>query len=229
MITHVLDKGYVRQIDSFGNDLSVVNAARVSFDKSSDEMNTRNERLIEYLVEHRHDSVLRHCAMTLEVYAPLFVARQWWKHHVASTFVDDQNGWNESSRRYVTEEPQFYVPGAWRGMSENKKQGSSDPVDEYISEKYNSILESSVEKGIKSYNEALDDGIAVEQARLLLPAYAMYVRWRWTASLNALLHFISLRTGSGSQWEITQYAQAVYDIVHGEFPITVHAWEKYRI
>lgn len=229
MFTHVLDKGYVRLIDSFGNDLSVVNAARVSFDKSSDEMNHRNERLIEYLVEHRHDSVLRHCAMTLEVYAPLFVARQWWKHHVGSTFVDDQNGWNESSRRYVTEEPQFYIPGEWRGVAENKKQGSSDPVDEYISYKYNHLLESAINKGLSDYEEAMKDGIAVEQARLLLPAYAMYVRWRWTASLNALLHFISLRLGHDAQWEITQYAQTVYDMVHEKFPVTVYAWEKCRV
>ena len=229
MKKNLLDKGYVRLIDSFGNDLSVVNAARVSFDKSAKEMNHRNERLIEYLIEHRHDSVLRHCAMTFEIYAPLFVARQWWKHHVSATSVDDQNGWNESSRRYITEQPEFYIPGDWRGAPENKKQGSSDPVGEPISKKYNQLLKYFIDTGVSAYEEAIKDGIAVEQARLFLPAYAMYVRWRWTASLNSLLNFATLRLGHDAQWEIHQYASAVYDMVYDKFPVTTTAWEKYRV
>jgi len=226
---HVLDKGYVRLIDSFGNDLSVVNAARVSFDKSAKEMNHRNERLIEYLVEHRHDSVLRHCAMTFEVYAPLFVARQWWKHHVSATSVDDQNGWNESSRRYLTEEPEFYVPDNWRSAPENAKQGSGGPVDDNLNKFHNQEYEKFISVAMGAYNKAIEDEIAVEQARLYLPAYGMYVRWRWTASLNSLLNFSTLRLGHDAQWEIHQYALAVYDMVHESFPVTTTAWEKYRV
>lgn len=225
----VLDKGYVNLVNVMGSDLDVVNSARVSFDKSVDTLEEKDEKLINYLVQHKHDSVLRHCAMSFEVYAPLFVARQWWKHHVASTHVDDENGWNESSRRYVTEEPEFYIPGDWRGAAENKKQGSSDPVDGYISLKYNKLLEYYAESGVYAYDAAMADGVCVEQARLFLPAYAMYVRWRWTASLNALLHFVSLRLDNHAQWEIQQYAIAVSEEVKKAFPQTYEAWEKHRV
>jgi thymidylate synthase (FAD) len=167
--------------------------------------------------------------MTFEVYAPLFVARQWWKHHVAATSVDDQNGWNESSRRYVTEEPEFYIPGEWRGTAENKKQGSSGVVDQYISLKYNKLLGYFAETGVHAYDAAMKDGIAVEQARMFLPAYSMYVRWRWTASLNALLHFVSLRLDNHAQWEIQQYASAIAAAVEEKFPITYTSWNKFRV
>jgi thymidylate synthase (FAD) len=225
----ILDKGYINLVNVMGSDLDVVNSARVSFDKYVDTLENKDIKLINYLIEHKHDSVLRHCSMSFEVYAPLFVARQWWKHHVSSTHVDDANGWNESSRRYVTEEPEFYIPGDWRGAAENKKQGSSDPVDSHISDKHNRLLEYFVETGISAYTAAMQDGIAVEQARLFLPAYAMYVRWRWTASLNALLHFISLRLDNHAQWEIQQYAIAVAEMVKSHFPHTYEAWETYRV
>lgn len=225
----VLDKGYVNLINVMGSDLDVVNSARVSFDKYVTSLEDRDLRLINYLIEHKHDSVLRHCSMSFEVYAPLFVARQWWKHHVASTHVDDANGWNESSRRYVTEEPEFYIPGEWRAVAENKKQGSNGLVDEHISERYNNLLEYFTETGMDAYTRAMEDGVCVEQARLFLPAYAMYVRWRWTASLNALLHFISLRLDNHAQWEIQQYAIAVAERVKEAFPHTYEAWEKHRV
>ena len=225
----VLDKGYVLPIDTMGSDITVVNSARVSFDKSVKSIGRTDISLIDYLVRHKHDSVLRHCAMSFEIYAPLFVARQWWKHHVSATAVDDQNGWNESSRRYVTEEPEFYIPDVWRGMAENKKQGSSEEVDPLISSKYSLLLQETARDGMNSYNSALTEGICVEQARMFLPAYAMYVRWRWTASLNALLHFVSLRLDSHAQWEIQQYAAAVAAAVKEAFPITYTSWEKYRV
>lgn len=225
----VLDKGYVTTIDTMGSDLSVVNSARVSFDKSVSSLGRTDLSLIDYLVKNKHDSVLRHCAMSFEIYAPLFVARQWWKHHVGATAVDDQNGWNESSRRYVTEEPEFYIPAEWRGAAENKKQGSSEPLDGYISLKYNKLLEYFAETGVYAYDAAMKDGVCVEQARMFLPAYAMYVRWRWTASLNALLHFISLRLDNHAQWEIQQYAAAVAAEVEKAFPITYTSWNKYRV
>jgi thymidylate synthase (FAD) len=224
----VLDKGYVRRIETFGSDLTIVNSARVSFDKSVEYLGRRDYSLIDYLIQNRHDSVLRHCAMSFEVYAPLFVARQWWKHHVGATAVDDQNGWNESSRRYVTEEPEFYLPSEWRAAPSNKKQGSDEPVDEIISAKYSRLLEYFNETSVHAYNSAMEDGICTEQARLFLPAYAMYVRWRWTASLNALLHFIDLRKDSHAQWEMQQYALAIAHFVKESFPTTYTSWEKFR-
>lgn len=225
----ILDKGYISLIDSFGSDLSVVNAARVSFDKSSTELDDSDISLINYLIKNRHDSVLRHCALSFEVYAPLFVARQWWKHHVAATSVDDQNGWNESSRRYVTEEPEFYIPADWRGIAPNKKQGSSGPLDKEISARYSAYLENSILIGTDLYDEAMANGVCVEQARMFLPAYAMYIRWRWTASLNAVLHFISLRLDEHAQWEIREYARGIKELVTAQFPHTIESWEKHRV
>ena len=129
----VLDKGYVRLVDTMGTDLSVANAARVSYDKESilredGSLIIADQRLIKFLWNEKHTSPFRHAAMTFEVYAPLFVARQWWKHTVASTHIDDQNGWNESSRRYITEKEEFYIPKGsdWRSKPENSKQGSGE-------------------------------------------------------------------------------------------------------
>lgn len=229
MKKQVLDHGYLLTLDTMGSDLTIVNSARVSFDKSVESLGRRDYSLIDYLISHRHDSVLRHCAMSFEIYAPLFVARQWWKHHVGATAVDDQNGWNESSRRYVTEEPQFYVPASWRAASDNKKQGSSGEVPDDISDKYSDILRYFSDTGMNMYNNAMNDGIATEQARLFLPAYSMYIRWRWTASLNALLHFIDLRRHDGAQWEIQQYANVLAEEVKKAFPITYTSWEKFRV
>lgn len=227
----LLDHGYIRTVNVLGSDIDVVNAARVSFDKEIEILEEKDLSLISFLVKNKHDSCLRHCAMTFEIYAPLMVARQWWKHTVSSTFIDDQNGWNESSRRYITENEQFYIPAAdaWRSVPENRKQGSAEPVKGWIGAKYTSKMMRLVEQQERLYKEALEDGIAPEQARLLLPAYSMYVRWRWTASLNALLHFISLRLDPHAQWEIQQYAQAINDEVTKNFPITAKAWNEFRV
>jgi thymidylate synthase (FAD) len=226
----VLDKGYIRLINNFGSDLDVVNAARVSFNKEVSNLSDSDIKLINFLIKERHDSVLRHCVLSFEVYAPLMVARQWWKHHIGSSSLDGQDGWNESSRRYITEEEEFYIPGTdeWRSAPENRKQGSGAPVDRNTAAKYLQRLRASVERGKNDYEEALKDGIAPEQARLLLPAYAMYVRWRWTASLNAVLHFIALRNKDDAQYEISQYAEAIDRLIYEHYPNTTTAWNKYR-
>jgi thymidylate synthase (FAD) len=226
----VLDHGYVKLVNNMGSDLDIVNSARVSFDKEVSSLEDKDLSLINFLVKHRHDSTLRHCVMTFEVYAPLMVARQWYKSVVASTHLDDQMGWNESSRRYITENEVFYIPGTggWRSAPENRKQGSGDAVSADIGAKYLQRLRASVDRGLMDYKQALEDGIAPEQARLLLPAYAMYVRWRWTASLNAILHFISQRVDEHAQYEIQQYAKAIYGIVHQQYPNTTAAWNEHR-
>jgi thymidylate synthase (FAD) len=227
----VLDHGYVRTVNVMGSDLDVVNAARASFDKEVTELSKQDHSLISFLVKHKHDSTLRHCAMTFEVYAPLMIARQWYKHAVSSTHLDDQMGWNESSRRYITENEEFYIPNVdqWRSIPENRKQGSGEPVDDFTGAKYTTRMYKLVQNAHELYLEAMADGIAPEQARLMLPAYAMYVRWRWTASLNALLHFISLRKHSEAQSEIQAYADAVFAEVQEAFPITTTEWLAYRV
>ena len=213
-----------------GSDLDVVNAARVSFDKEVLSLSDSDISLINFLVKHKHDSTLRHCVSTFEVYAPLMVARQWYKHAVSSSHLDDQMGWNESSRRYITEKEEFYIPfvDQWRSAPQDKKQGSGEAVTAEVGAKCLQRLRASVERGILDYEEALRDGVAPEQARLLLPAYAMYVRWRWTVSLNGLLNFLSLRDKSDAQYEIQEYAKAISLIIHQHYPNTVRAWNEYR-
>ena len=221
----VLDNGYVRLVDTLGSDLSVVNAARVSYDKESVEFGQPDEKLLKFLIRQGHTSPFRHAALTFEVYAPLFVARQWWKYAVGSTHVDDQNGWNESSRRYITEEEEFYIPlkGQWRSKPENSKQGSGEPVEDEIGYKHFGRLIDSVVIGTKYYHEAMDDGIAPELARLFLPAYGMYVRWRWTTSLQGVMTFLDQRLEHDAQWEIQQYAKAVRGLSASAFPETFKA------
>jgi thymidylate synthase (FAD) len=231
MHKEVLDNGYVRLVNSWGTELDIVNAARVSYDKESAELKDNDISLINFLVKHKHDSTLRHCGFTFEVYAPLMVARQWYKHAVASTHVEEQLGWNESSRRYVTENEEFYLPKGdqWRSKPENSKQGSGETLSSDIGGWFTNKLFDTIEAGNKLYQEAMEANIAPEQARLFLPAYGMYVRWRWTGSLNSVLHFLTLRQGHGSQIEIAEYANAVGELVKEKFPITTQAWEQYRI
>ena len=226
----VLEKGYIKLVNNMGSDIDVVNSARVSFNKEVQSLSDSDTKLINFLIKHRHDSTLRHCVMTFEVYAPLMVARQWWKHHIGATMIDEQDGWNESSRRYITEEEEFYIPMPmeWRSAPENRKQGSGEPVIADIGAKYTRQLEKMVVEGDRLYKEALEDGIAPEQARLLLPAYSMYVRWRWTVSLNGVLHFISLRDKEDAQYEIREYASAINTIACQLYPITTEAWRKFR-
>ena len=219
---NVLDEGYVRLVDTLGDDASVVNAARVSYDKEIEILEERDERLMVWLWENEHTSPFRHAALTFEVYAPLFVARQWWKYAVASSHVDDQNGWNESSRRYITENEQFYVPmeDEWRSKPANSKQGSGEPIDPEIGADYTQLLIRHIASGTKVYHAAMDDGVAPELARLFLPAYGMYVRWRWTVSLHGVMHFIRQRIEHDAQVEIQDYAKAVKDLVAEAFPTT---------
>ena len=218
----VLDEGYVRLVDTLGDDLSVVNAARVSYDKEKNVFEERDAKLLNFLLREQHTSPFRHAALTFEVYAPLFVARQWWKYAVSSTHVDDQNGWNESSRRYITEEEKFYIPlpGEWRSKPENSKQGSGEPVEFEVGQKHFERLCEAVVQGTEAYHDAMNDGIAPEIARLFLPAYGMYVRWRWTVSLQGVLTFLDQRIEHDAQWEIQQYALAVKDLAHQAFPET---------
>lgn len=226
----VLDKGYVRVVDVLGSDLSVVNAARVSYDKESTEMTEKDYKLINFLVKEGHTSPFRHAAITFEIYAPLFVARQWWKYAVASTHVDEQNGWNESSRRYITEEPTFYIPDgdAWRSKPANSKQGSGAPIDPVIGRIYTEELDNLINRGIDLYNKAMEDGIAPEIARLFLPSYGMYVRWRWTVSLQGALTFLEQRLKHDAQAEIQQYAKAVEELLEPHFHASISAFRAYH-
>lgn len=225
---NVLDKGYVRLVDTLGSDLSIVNAARVSYDKESvlrndGSLTIADQRLIDFLWREGHTSPFRHAALTFEVYAPLMVARQWWKYAVSSTHVDDQNGWNESSRRYITENEEFYVPdvNAWRSKPENSKQGSGAPIMDGKGKYFTMALENYIKDGQELYDRAMDQNIAPELARLFLPAYGMYVRWRWTVSLQGVITFLDQRLEHDAQKEIQEYAKAVKELTQTAFPRTM--------
>lgn len=240
----VLDAGYVRIRKYMGDDLDIVNAARVSYDKAANwepdgydhpvtgewvyegkRLGSRDERLLRFLLENGHTSPLRHSVLTYEVYAPLMVMRQWGKYRVGSvwSFEDSDDPIetvNESSRRYITEEPVFYIPDVWRSAPENSKQGSGGPVESWCNDDRRGEVEGLFDDLLYEYNYALSKGICAEQARLFLPAYALYVRSWWTVSLQGVIHFIQQRVAHDAQWEIAEYARAVRDLTAPLFPKT---------
>jgi thymidylate synthase (FAD) len=218
---NVLDKGYVRLVNVMGSDLSVANSARVSYDKESTELSEKDARLIRFLAREGHTSPFRHATLQFEMYAPLMVARQHWKYVVGSDHTMD--AWNESSRRYITEEPAFYIPkeGGWRSAPANSKQGSGEPIEIEKATGWTEALLSHVETSERLYENAIAQGICAEQARLFLPAYGMYVRYYWTASLQSVAHFLQQRLAHDSQVEIQEYAKAVKALAEPHFPVSI--------
>jgi thymidylate synthase (FAD) len=220
-----LDKGYVGLVNHMGTDLDIANSARVSYNKQSSltpegELSQRDGKLIDFLWKEEHTSPFRHAVLSFEIYAPLMVARQHWKYAVASTFVDDQNGWNESSRRYVTENEEFYIPSpySWRSAPENSKQGSGEPITSGFGIDLTTKLNKYAEEGMVLYNQALSVGVAPELARLFLPAYGMYVRYRWTVSLHGVMNFLEQRLPHDAQYEIQELARQVSVLAEEKFP-----------
>ncbi|MCR8644408.1 FAD-dependent thymidylate synthase [Paenibacillus sp. N1-5-1-14] len=226
-IVQVLDKGYVRLVNHMGSDLTVVNAARVSYAKESSELSERDVKLIKFLAREGHTSPFRHVMLQYEVYAPLMVARQWWKYVIGSAHMEGTGesleAWNESSRRYITEEPTFYIPSSdeWRGKPENSKQGSGDALEPELGIKLTDDLKEYIELGVQKYEESLASGLCAEQARLFLPSYGMYVRWYWTASLQSVCHFLNQRLEHDAQKEIQDYAKAILELSKPLFPISI--------
>lgn len=220
-IINVLDKGYVRLTNIMGSDLSIVNSARVSYDKESTELTEKDVRLIKFLAREDHTSPFRHATLQFEIYAPLMVARQHWKYVVGSDHTMD--AWNESSRRYVTEEPAFYIPqeNEWRSAPENSKQGSGEVLPSEQGAIATQDLLDYIAFGERLYERAMNSGVCAEQARLFLPAYGMYVRYYWTASLQSVAHFLNQRLAHDAQAEIQAYAKAVNELAIKYFPVSI--------
>ena len=205
-------KSSLRLLDSMGNSLSVVNDARQSFDSESTEWTERDGKLLGYLAKHHHTSPFRGVVFKWSVKAPLFIARQWWKHTVASTFVDDQLGWNEQSFRYcAADEAKFYIPTEFLQQSEDNRQASAGAL---AADKQSLALMQYV-RALHACQTAYDGllltGVSKEQARAILPS-ALYTSFVWTCSLQALFHFISLRISHGAQGEIVAYAKALLEL-----------------
>lgn len=209
----VLDRGFVQYVSHMGNDLTVVNAARVSFHKESLEFTDKDEKLISYLAKHNHWTPFAHPQITLRIKAPISIRTQLFKHKQG--FVE-----NEVSRRYVSDSPEVYYP-RWRGKPTNgAKQGSDDFLP--ITEEFNTInrhYDMTVRESILTYNELLDRGVAPEQARFVLPQ-GTYTEWWWTGSLAAYARVCKLRSDSHAQWEVREYSNAIGMVIRDLFPVS---------
>jgi thymidylate synthase (FAD) len=213
-------------IDHMGNDLSVVNAARVSFGKQSEwqleisengyleySLSDKDTRLIKYLAEHKHFSPFGHAFASFHVKAPIFVARQLVKHKFLR--------WNEVSRRYVDDEPEFYTPEVWRGRSDDKKQGSSGVSvwnhgqgTGYRTAEYEVMLD------VKDlYSKMIANGVAPEQARMVLPQSTL-TEWYWSGSLDAFANMCILRLKDDTQYETRLVAQQIDKVMAELFPVS---------
>jgi thymidylate synthase (FAD) len=218
-------KSLVMLLDSMGNSLSVVNDARQSFDNRKEQWDEKDEKLLNYLAREHHTSPFRGVVFKWHVKTPLFIARQWWKHTVASTYVDDQLGWNEKSFRYCSaEDAQFYVPSTFLQQAETNRQASGGPLSTSGQSRATIFYEEALSVAKAAYEELVAMGVSKEQARAVLPA-AMYTSFTWTCSLQALFHFISLRIGKGAQAEITAYAEALLKLARPIAPEAFAAFE----
>ncbi len=216
-ITHIGNAGFVECLDIFGDDLTVVNAARVSFAKEAKEFTERDGKLINYLAKNGHISPFFHPQIRMRIKMPIFVAREWFRHTVGFAR-------NEVSRRYVDDEPECWIPEILRARDSNLKQGSKDePIpgnDDVVGR-----IRDYTENAIRFYNELLEKQVAPEVARLVLPQ-SMYTEFIETASLSAYARLCGLRLDPHAQKEIRDYAQAVSDLLREKFPVSWVALEK---
>ena len=200
----------VELIDKMGSDLSVVNAARVSYSKQKDVFDKSDEKLIEYLAEHNHWSPFAHASLQFRIEAPIFVARQLVKHQVGLV-------WNEVSRRYVDDEPTFFKPSAWRAKPKNSKQGSDGVAkSQYFPNLYHKEIH---ELALKCYKKMIIQGIAPEQARMILPQ-TMNTTWNWSGTLYAFARVCNLRLDEHAQQETQQIATDIAWHCSKHFPVS---------
>jgi len=221
-------KSRIELINSMGNDLSIVNDARASFDKSSNVLSDKDIKLINYLIKHKHTSPFRGVVFKFKVNAPLYICRQWWKHVIASNHNEEQLGWNEKSFRYVSidDSNEFYIPPTFRQQSKNNKQATIGSLEPEANAKAIAIYKQQCDTSYHAYTQLLELGVGREQARgVLVPS--VYTSWVWTVSLQALLNFIGLRLGAGAQSEIGAYASAIVELIEPIVPISMEAWSKY--
>ena len=197
-------------LDKMGTDLSVVNAARVSYSKEKLEFDGKDEKLIKYLAEHEHWSPFAHASLQFRIKAPIFVARQLVKHQVGLV-------WNEVSRRYVDFPPELYRPDAWRGRPLNSKQGSDGEVE--LGQTIDHNLETTMQSCLILYNTMIEKGVAPEQARMVLPQ-SMMTEWYWSGTLYAFARVCQLRCAKDTQEETREVADKISELCAEHFPIS---------
>jgi len=217
---NVLDKGWIELQDMMGDDLAIVNAARVSFlgESKGDE---QDKKLLFYLLRHRHTSPFEQVEFKFRVHAPVLVWWQWARHRMWH--------YNAQSGRYTPfVENDFYEPSVWRRQSADNKQGSEGEIDSFDAGALSDKLTAHYQQSFDLYEEALAAGVAKEQARLFLPGFSMYYTWVAKTDAHNLMHFLSLRMAPDAQWEIRQYAQAIYDhFFLPALPWTAEAFGEY--
>ena len=201
----------VDYVDHLGGDINVVNAARVSFAKEVKEFDLEKDtKLINYLAKHNHFTPLAHTSVTIRVKAPIFMARQFVKHQIGLV-------WNEESRRYIDDEPEFYIPNELRGRPVNANQCSSGVLES--SELFTDMIVSESSRCLDLYKRLLEGNVAPEQARMVLPQNTM-TNWMWTGSLVALARVVKLRTDSHAQQEAQELAKLINDVVAPLYPVS---------
>ena len=222
----VLDKGFVEVIDTLGNDLTVVNSARVSFGKRKTVWSASDRRLCMYLAKYKHYSPFRHLQVQFHIKAPEFVMRQWYKHVVGiettSNSSTKDHAWNEISGRYVVVED-FYTPEVFRKQSEDNKQATEGAVEEQDVARHH--WETAMFHIDTQYKKLLQMGVGKEQARAILPLN-QYTEVYWTASFQAVMNFIELRNEKTSQWEIQEYAKVMLNLMKETFPKITEIWSE---
>ena len=224
------DIGSVEYVSHMGSDLSVVNAARVSFGSEKREVDEKDIKLINYLMAHNHSSPFEHCTLTFKFTVPLFIRSQ---HHRHRTWA-----YNEISRRYTSVDINFYEPNEFRTQHKSNRQASNDelvnPILEYnrsglpVSDVASGMVKSHHRECLKLFESLLSEGVCREQARGVLPQN-LYTQYFGTVNLHNLLKFIQLRTHSGAQWEIQQVAEACLEIAEDLFPHSVHAFIQHKM
>jgi thymidylate synthase (FAD) len=213
----VLDHGFVELLETFGDDLTVVNAARVSFNKESTELTEKDGKLIKYLADHNHVTPFFHPQIRMRLKMPIFVAREWYRHQIGFAR-------NEVSRRYVDYTPICYVPQIVRARDAKLKQGSKEePVDDAGMCKL--LIKDINDRAIETYDQLLASGVAPELARTILPQ-GMYTEFIETGSLAAYARLCQLRLDPSAQWEIRQYADTVNKLLVSRFPVSWAALMK---
>lgn len=206
----------VELVDHMGTDATVANAARVSFNKHKDTFDKGDEKLISYLADHNHWTPFAHPQITVRMAAPVSIRTQCFKHKVGFTE-------NEISRRYVSDEPSFFLP-VWRGKpTDGAKQGSSEKLTSTII--VNAVYDKAIDACTFAYDILLKEGVAPEQARLVLPQ-GMITEWYWTGSLSAFARFYKQRTHEGAQKEIADLAEMVQEIIEPLYPVSWKALTK---
>ena len=226
MKVNVLDKGYIEVVDVLGDDLTPVNAARVSFGQRSKTFEGKDQALTHFLIKNKHFSPFRHQHVMMIIKAPEFVMRQWYKHVVGiettSSYPTKDHAWNEISGRYVEVE-EYYIPEVYRAQSDDNKQASEGEVE--LQEECLRNWRDSIDHAKIFYEGLLRRGVAKEQARAILPL-SQYTQVWWTASFQSIMNFIELRDEKTAQVEIQEYARALKGIMLEVFPETTKIWSE---